>query len=240
MLALNRKTGNYSDDSYNESPDYNYKPSLFPETIADDEWVITDRDQPGSPAYNPTSPAYNPISPAYQPKSSSDQPYTPGTPPFRYSPHSPPGTPPFRYSPHSPPGTPPPLALSIPSTQIKIKDPELKAKWDKIPEKEQKKMAEMILKRKADKSKYAALDQTQKQVIKEIISEQKQNDLVPLSQLMAEESKKESFSSLSEKINPTKVSILNNIEEDKSEKDLEEDSKSSNSSKGSKQISFNL
>ena len=204
--------------------DDNYSP-LFPEKISEDEWVITERAQPQpmSPLYEPGSPAYMPTSPEYNPTSPSDQP------------HTPPGTPPFKYSPHSPPGTPPPesIALSIPSTQIKIKDPELKAKWDKIPEKEQKKMAEMILKRKADKSKYTALDQTQKQVIKDIITEQKENDLIPLSKLMVDNENK---INISEQINPEKVAILNIIE-DKSSKD--ENEQKDEESKGSKKISFN-
>jgi DNA-directed RNA polymerase II subunit RPB2 len=186
--------------------------SLFPEKISDDEWIITERVLPHTPQESPSH-----------------------TPPLDESSHTPPGTPPFKYLPHSPPGMPPKIpesfALSIPSTQIKIRDPELKAKWDNFSEKTQKQMAEMILKRKADKSKYAALDHTQKQVIKEIISEQKQTDLIPLSQLMAEEN----ISSKPEQINPTKVAILNDIEELKTE-DSEEDSKEN---KGAKTVSFN-
>ena len=174
-----------------EGSEGSYNPySLFPEKVDDNEWVITERNQP------------------------------------------------TLQQPHSPDYSPPPesIALSMPSTQIKIKDPELKAKWDQISERDQKKMAEMILKRKADKSKYAALDQTQKQVIKEIITEQKNNDLVPLSKLMEDDTRLNM--NTTEKINPEKVAILNDIEEKKSEDEESESSDSKN--KGSKQISFNL
>ena len=188
--------------------------SLFPESVEEDEWAIIPRD---IVTHTP-----------------------PGTPPGTHTPPDTPPEKPFKYSPHSPPGMPPPpLELSIPSTRLNIKDPELKAKWDNIPEKEQKKMAEMILKRRADKSKYAALDNTQKQVIKEIISEQKQHELVPLSQLMASDNKKESISSFAEQIDPKKVSILNDIEEQKTD-DNESDESTDSKNKGSKQISFNL
>jgi hypothetical protein len=204
MLELNRRDirdRNYSDDSYNESLDYSYKPSLFPEAVADDEWVITERGQPISPEYNPTSPAYYPTTP---PNES--------------------------------------IALSMPNTQIKIRDHELKTQWDDIPESVQKTMTEMIITRKAKKSLFTTLTPSQQTILKKIIAEQKEltESKVPLSDLLelgsSSSSGSSSGSSGGSSINPTKVSILNDIEEPKLEKDLEEDSKEN---KGAKTVSFN-
>jgi DNA-directed RNA polymerase II subunit RPB2 len=207
MLELNRKTRNYSDDSYNESPEYNYKPSLFPEFVADDEWAITERDQPVSPEYNPNSPAYQPNSPPYSPNSYTES-----------------------------------IALSMPNTQIKIKDPELKTQWDDIPESVQKTMTEMIITRKAKKSLFTTLTPSQQTVLKKIIAEQKEltESKVSLSDLLDLGTSSGSSSgggSNSSSINPTKVSILNDIEEPKTEESEEEDSKED--SKGAKTVSFN-
>ena len=219
MLELNRRDRNYSDDSYNESPEYNYKPSLFPEAVDADEWIVTERNQPVSPEYNPTSPAYYPTSPAYQGNSPPYQPRSPA------------------YSPHSPSESPESIALSMPNTQIKIKDPELKTQWDDIPESVQKTMTEMIITRKAKKSLFTTLTPSQQTVLKKISAEQKEltESKVSLSDLLdIGSSSGSSNSSIS--INPTKVSILNDIEEPKTEKDSEEDS---TENKGAKTVSFN-
>ena len=220
MLELNRRDRNYSDDSYNESPEYNYKPSLFPEAVDADEWIVTDRDQPVSPEYIPTSPAYQPGSPAYQP-------------------NSPP------YSPNSPTDS---IALSMPNTQIKIKDPELKTQWDDIPKSVQKTMTEMIITRKAKKSLFTTLTPSQQTVLKKIIAEQKElteskvslSDLLDLGTSSSSSSGSSGGSSSSgdSSINPTKVSILNDIEEPKTEESQEGDSKGEDS-KGAKTVSFN-
>jgi hypothetical protein len=222
MLELHRRDEKYSDDSYNESPDYNYKPSLFPEAVADDEWVITERDQPVSPEYNPTSPAYQSNSPPYNPT--------------------------------TPTGTPPgSVLLSMPNTQIKIKDPELKIQWDDIPESVQKTMTEMIITRKAKKSLFTTLTLSQQTILKKIIAEQKEltESKVSLSDLLdlgtssgsgsgsssgsSSSSSSSSSSGKDSSINPTKVAILNDIEEAKTD-ESEEDS---NKNKGAKTVSFN-
>ena len=66
-------------------------------------------------------------------------------------------------------------------------------------------------------------------------AEQKAQIAVPLSKLMEDDT----TSDKSEKINPEKIAILN-VSEDKSTDESEEKSEEEKSSKGSKQISFNL
>ena len=124
----------------------------------------------------------------------------------------------------------------MPNTQIKIRDHELKTQWDDIPEHIQKTMTEMIITRKAKKSLFTTLTPSQQTILKKIIAEQKEltESKVPLSDLL--ELGNSSSSSSGSSINPTKVSILNDIEEPKLEKDLEEDSKEN---KGAKTVSFN-
>ena len=158
----------------------------------------------------------------------------------RDKPMTPPGSPP-RSLPGSPPGSPPrSLALSMPSTQIKINDSELKSKWDNLPENIQKIMTKMILERKAKKSEYTILNHEQKQIIKKIIHEYKESDIIPLSKLMEES--EINLSSSSEKINPEKIAILNIIEDksSKDETDETDETGDNKSNKGSKKISFNL
>ena len=117
---------------------------------------------------------------------------------------------------------------------------ELKTQWDDIPEHIQKTMTEMIITRKAKKSLFTTLTPSQQTILKKIIAEQKEltESKVPLSDLLelGISSSSSSGSSGGSSINPTKVSILNDIEEPKLEKDLEEDSKEN---KGAKTVSFN-
>jgi hypothetical protein len=126
----------------------------------------------------------------------------------------------------------------MPNTQIKIKDHELKIQWDDIPEHTQKTMTEMILTRKAKKSLFTTLTPSQQTVLKKIIAEQKEltESKVSLSDLLDIGSSSGSSNNSSSSINPTKVSILNDIEEDNPEKDSEEDS---TENKGAKTVSFN-
>jgi hypothetical protein len=126
----------------------------------------------------------------------------------------------------------------MPNTQIKIKDPELKTQWDDIPESVQKTMTEMIITRKAKKSLFTTLTPSQQTVLKKIIAEQKEltESKVSLSDLLDIGSSSGSSNNSSSSINPTKVSILNDIEEDNPEKDSEEDS---TENKGAKTVSFN-
>jgi DNA-directed RNA polymerase II subunit RPB2 len=105
---------------------------------------------PGSPAYAPRSPDYAPGSPAYAPRSPD---YAPGSP--DYAPTSPPynpfalpeGTPPPRFEPTSP-EEPPPQMLRQPN----IKNPELKAQFEELPETDKRLLMEMLNKKKADKA----------------------------------------------------------------------------------------
>lgn len=97
---------------------------------------------PGSPAYNPNSPVYNPTSPPYAPGSPT---YAPGSPAF--VPHTPEGTPPPRFEPSSP-EEPPPQMLREPN----IKNPELKAQFEELPENDKKLLMEMLDKKKAEKA----------------------------------------------------------------------------------------
>ena len=148
--------------------------------------------------------------------------------PTPHSPNiSPPLETPFRYSPHSP-NMSPPVQLSI-----KIKDPKVKEQWDKIPEKEQQKIAKMILERRAKKTEYTRLSPEQKQVMKDIITEQKDTESeVSLTKLMAESKEDEN-----------KTSILNLEEPKKIEDDSKESTESTESSNDdgkSKKISFSF
>ena len=108
---------------------------------------------PGSPAYEPTSPAYEPTSPAYNPNSpvysATSPPYAPGSPAYTtaFVPHSPEGTPPPRFVPSSP-EEPPPQMLREPN----IKNPELKAQFEELPEPDKKLLIEMLDKKKAEKA----------------------------------------------------------------------------------------
>jgi hypothetical protein len=97
---------------------------------------------PTSPAYAPTSPPYAPTSPLYNPFSSSE-----GTPPRRFEPHSPEGLPPGVFAPSSP-EEPPPQMLRGPN----IKNPELKAQFEELPETDKKLLMEMLDKKKAEKA----------------------------------------------------------------------------------------
>jgi DNA-directed RNA polymerase II subunit RPB2 len=101
---------------------------------------------PGSPAYAPTSPAYDPNSPVY---SATSPPYAPGSPAYTtaFVPHSPEGTPPPRFEPSSP-EEPPPQMLREPN----IKNPELKAQFEELPEMDKKLLIEMLDKKKSEKA----------------------------------------------------------------------------------------
>jgi hypothetical protein len=92
--------------------------------------------EPGSPAYNPNSPLYAPGSPAYNPESPA---YAPGSP--AYNPDA------QFYSPQSP-EAPPPQMLEEPN----IKNPELKAQFEELPENDKKLLMEMLDKKKAEKA----------------------------------------------------------------------------------------
>jgi hypothetical protein len=98
---------------------------------------------PGSPAYAPTSPPYAPTSPPYAPTSPA---YAPGSPAYN-SFSSSEGTPPLRFEPHSP-EEPPPQMLREPN----IKNPELKAQFEELPETDKKLLIEMLDKKKAEKA----------------------------------------------------------------------------------------
>jgi DNA-directed RNA polymerase II subunit RPB2 len=110
---------------------------------------------PGSPAYNPTSPPYAPGSPAYNPDSNSppyvptSPPYAPGSPGYTtaFVPQSPEGSPPPRFEPHSPEEPPPQM-----SREPNIKNPELKAQFEELPENDKKLLMEMLDKKKAEKA----------------------------------------------------------------------------------------
>jgi hypothetical protein len=234
MRALYRQNEYYSDESPEDT--YNNKPSLFPEKVDDDEWIVTERvQQPVSPEYNPTSPAYQPGSPAYYPTSPAYQ----GNSPL-YQPRSPAYNS-DSYSPHTPTESPESIALSMPNTQIKIKDPELKTQWDDIPEHIQKTMTEMILTRKAKKTLFTTLTLSQQTVLKKIIAEQKEltESKVSLSDLLdLGSSSSSNGGSSSSKIDPAKIAVLNNIDNPLST-ESDKETESENSSKGAKRISFN-
>jgi len=105
------------------------------------------------PEYNNASPEYVIGSPAFQPSDSSEY-----KPPESISPYevNTPGSPAESVNPYednTPDFSPPPLASSIAqdtNPQIKIKNPELKAKWEALPEGDKKILAEMIAKKKAE------------------------------------------------------------------------------------------
>ena len=173
------------------------------------EWVITDRPEL-SPAYIPDS-----LSPVYIPDTDSQKAYASPSP---------------LISPLISPSISP---IILPSTQINISDPELKAKWETLLDSEKELMTEIIIKRKAKKVEWTALSQDKKQLLKDIIAEQKANtETIPLSKLL--EDVKESQES------QDKVSILN-LEEPKEPKKKEpsdEEDGSNGSTSSSKTISF--
>ena len=100
--------------------------------------------------YEEGSPAYQPESPAYQPGSDDSSPgYQPGTPD---------GPPPPQQmmQPYSPEGPPPPQQQQQQinqrqSSEPNIKNPELKTKFDALPEKDKKVLMEMLAKKKTEK-----------------------------------------------------------------------------------------
>ena len=111
---------------------------------------------PVSPPYAPGSPAYAPGSPAYAPDSNSP-PYAPTSP--AYNPYSSSeGTPSPRFEPHSP-EEPPPQMLREPN----IKNPELKAQFEELPETDKKLLMEMLDKKKAEKA-------TQEQIATSVVA----------------------------------------------------------------------
>jgi hypothetical protein len=144
---------------------------------------------PGSPAYNPTSPPYAPGSPAYNPDSNSppyaptsppyaptSPPYAPGSPAYTsaFVPYTPEGTPPPRFEPSSP-EEPPPQMLRQPN----IKNPELKAQFEELPENDKKLLIEMLDKKKAEKAveKVAVATAEPTASVLEVEKETQQNEL---------------------------------------------------------------
>jgi len=110
---------------------------------------------PGSPAYAPGSPDYAPGSPAYAPESPA---YAPESPDYNpYSPNSPEDLPPPpRFEPHSPEEAPP-LELQQEQRIPNIKNPELKAQYEELPDTDKKLLMEMLDKKKAEKANIAAV-----------------------------------------------------------------------------------
>jgi DNA-directed RNA polymerase II subunit RPB2 len=190
----------------------------------EDEWVISEIPK----SHTPTDLPYESHTPPHTP--------TDTPPSFKYEPQSPTETPPpFNYDPQSPSGTPPPLYDH--SKDPHIKNPETKALWDKQTEHAKKDIIRWLEKGKVKKSQWTALSPSNKELVKELISSQKesqesQEKEIPISELINPDASTEST------IDESKVSILamDKEEEEEEEEENKEDESSGDDVK--KQITF--